>query len=140
MHCRKSESYDVVLAHDVLDPRNRMLAHAIDRRPALVVSDPVVDALFGDRLRAYLATVPAAVAVHVAPLNEHTKTIETVLEICAAAQAHGLGRRDPLIALGGGICADVVSVAASLVRRGIPYISVPTTLVGQVDAGIGLKG
>jgi 3-dehydroquinate synthase len=51
-----------------------------------------------------------------------------------------LGRRDTLVAVGGGVCSDLVSVAASLVRRGIPYVTVPTTLLGQVDAGIALKG
>jgi 3-dehydroquinate synthase len=140
MECAKSQGYDVLLSHGVLEPDNRALADAIGARPALVVTDRTVESLYGDRLRAYLATLPAPAATHVAELTEHTKTIETVLDVCAAAQLHGIGRRDPLVAVGGGLCADVVSVAASLVRRGIPYIVVPTTLVGQVDAGIGLKG
>jgi 3-dehydroquinate synthase len=91
-------------------------------------------------VRTYLARLDAPVAVHVADLRERTKTMGAVLDVCEAARAHGLGRRDPLIALGGGVCTDVVSVAAALIRRGIPYICLPTTLVGQVDAGIGLKG
>jgi 2-epi-5-epi-valiolone synthase len=140
MQCATSQSYDVLLAHDVLAPENRALSDAIGSRPALVVADRTVDELFGERLRAYLATVDTPVGVYVADLTEHTKTMSTVLAMCAAVHRHGLGRRDPLIALGGGVCADVVSLAASLVRRGIPYVCVPTTLIGQVDAGIGLKG
>jgi 3-dehydroquinate synthase len=140
MQCEKSQSYDVLLSHDVLHPGNRALADAIGSRPALVVTDGTVDALFGDQLRGYLSTVSVPVGVHVADLTEHTKTMSTVLDVCAAAQRHGLGRRDPLIALGGGVCADVVSLAASLIRRGLPRVGVPTTLIGQVDAGIGLKG
>jgi 2-epi-5-epi-valiolone synthase len=140
MQCERLQGYEVLLSHDVLDPSNRSLAEAIASRPALVVTDSTVDELFGDRLRSYLSTVDARVGVYVADLTERTKTMSTVLDVCAAAQRHGLGRRDPLIALGGGICSDVVSVASSLIRRGIPYVCVPTTLVAQVDAGIGLKG
>jgi 2-epi-5-epi-valiolone synthase len=140
MQCATSRSYDVLMSHDVLDPDNRALADAIGSRPALVVTDGVVDGLVGDRLRRYLSTIDAPIGVHVVDLTEHEKTMSTVLDVCAEAQHHGLGRRDPLIALGGGVCSDVVSLAASLIRRGVPYVSVPTTLIGQVDAGIALKG
>jgi 2-epi-5-epi-valiolone synthase len=140
MQCAKSQSYDVLLAHDVLDSGNRALADAIGARSALVVTDHTVDALFGDRLRTYLATVDPSVDIYIADLSEQNKTISTVLDVCSATLDHRLGRRDQLIAFGGGVCTDVVALAASLVRRGIPYLSVPTTLVGQVDAGIGIKG
>jgi 3-dehydroquinate synthase len=45
-----------------------------------------------------------------------------------------------MIAIGGGICMDVVTVAASMYRRGIRHVRVPTTLVGQIDAALGAKG
>jgi 2-epi-5-epi-valiolone synthase len=140
MHCATSCDYDVVFTRDVLDPSNRLLAEAVDSRPALIITDRTVHGLLGDRLRAYTEAMHAPVGVLALDLTEHTKTMATVLEICARAEALGLGRRDPLVALGGGICSDVVSVAASLMRRGVPYIAVPTTLIGQVDAGIALKG
>jgi 3-dehydroquinate synthase len=54
--------------------------------------------------------------------------------------AHGLNRKGLLIGFGGGVCLDVVTVAASLIRRGVGHLRVPTTLIGQIDAGIGLKG
>jgi 2-epi-5-epi-valiolone synthase len=140
MHCATSCDYDVVFTREVLDPANRLLAETIESRPSLIVTDPAVHALAGDRLRAYAASMDAPVEVLVLELTEHTKTMATVLEICSHAESVGLGRRDPLVALGGGICCDVVSVAASLMRRGVPYVAVPTTLIGQVDAGIALKG
>jgi 2-epi-5-epi-valiolone synthase len=140
MHCETSRHYDVLLTPRVLDPDHGALAEAIGSRRALVVTDPTVDRLYGSPLITYLAQLPSVVTVHVADLSEHSKTMASVIDVCAAAQRHGLGRRDLLVAFGGGICCDVVSVAASLIRRGIPYICVPTTLVAQVDAGIALKG
>jgi 3-dehydroquinate synthase len=55
------------------------------------------------------------------------------------AQELKLDRHSVLVAFGGGVCSDVVGFAASMIRRGIAYIRVPTTLVGQIDAGVGLK-
>jgi 3-dehydroquinate synthetase len=140
MHCTTSGSYDVLTTVGLLDPENRLLADAIGSRRALLVTVPPVEALYGAALRAYLDELPAPIAIDVVDMSEQTKTMATVLEVCAAAQRHGLGRRDLLIAFGGGVCCDVVSVAASLIRRGIPYLCLPTTLVGQIDAGIALKG
>lgn len=139
MRCATSSMYNVVLVGGLFDTGNRALANAIGERRALVVTDRNVDALYGDAIRAYLATLRVPVALQVLDLSEAAKSMTTVLDVCQAAQAHGLGRRDPLVAVGGGVCSDVVSLAATLIRRGIPYLCVPTTLVAQVDAGIALK-
>jgi 3-dehydroquinate synthase len=66
--------------------------------------------------------------------------LQFVEQVCREALSHGLDRRGVLIAFGGGVCSDVVSVSASLIRRGIAHVRVPTTLIGQIDAAIGLKG
>jgi 3-dehydroquinate synthetase len=50
-----------------------------------------------------------------------------------------LRRGEPVIAVGGGVLMDVVGFACSMFRRGIPYIRVPSTLIGQIDAGVGVK-
>ncbi|MFG6402480.1 sedoheptulose 7-phosphate cyclase [Microbacterium sp. P04] len=50
-----------------------------------------------------------------------------------------LRRSEPVIVIGGGVLMDVVGFACSMYRRGIPYIRVPTTLIGQIDAGVGVK-
>jgi 3-dehydroquinate synthase len=136
MRCETSRQYDVIVTEGVLDPTNPLLADTIGLRRALVVTDPTVDALYGSALRAALGDH----AVLVLELDEQSKTMAAVLAVCEGAQQERLGRRDLLIAFGGGIVCDVVSVAATLIRRGIPYVCVPTTVVGAVDAGIGLKG
>jgi 3-dehydroquinate synthase len=50
-----------------------------------------------------------------------------------------LRRTEAVLAIGGGVLLDIVGFAASMYRRGIPYIRIPTTLMGQIDAGIGIK-
>lgn len=66
--------------------------------------------------------------------------MEMVMSIAKAIDEHGIDRRfDPVIAIGGGVCMDIVGFAASIYRRRTPYIRVPTTLMGYVDASVGAK-
>ena len=139
MRCEQTRDYPVVISNGLPDPKAITPGAPVDRR-ALVVTTPTVDRLHGDGFRRWVSSTGMDAVVDVRPLTEHRKTMEEALAISAVAQEHGLGRRDVMIAFGGGVCSDVVSVAASLTRRGIAHITVPTTLVGQVDAGIGLKG
>lgn len=63
-----------------------------------------------------------------------------VMSIAKAIDEHGIDRRfDPVIAIGGGVCMDIVGFAASIYRRRTPYVRVPTTLMGYVDASVGAK-
>lgn len=135
----RSQWYDVQVVPGLLERDPNPLLTAIGSRRALVVTTPTVERLYGPVLRRLVGTA-GDVTVHVMVSGEQAKTMTAALELCTAAQDAGLGRRDVVVAFGGGICCDVVTLAASLVRRGLAYIPVPTTLVGQIDAGIGLKG
>ena len=73
-------------------------------------------------------------------LHETNKDIESVKYIIDILETHGVGRRgDIILAIGGGALLDTVAFAASIFRRGISVIKVPTTLLGIVDASIGVK-
>jgi 3-dehydroquinate synthetase len=140
MECTSTRAYDVVMTSDVFDLDNHALSDALDCERGLVVLDSGVDSTQETALGEYLESRLTGFAPLIMQLSEESKTVDRVLEICAAAQRHRLGRHDLLVAVGGGVCCDLVSVAASLVRRGLPYVTVPTTLLAQVDAGIALKG
>lgn len=140
MSCQFNRGYDVLIADGVLDPSSRLLAETIRSRRALIVTTPSVTKWYGDSLRTALAADELDSRILVLELHESTKTMAAALTVCETAQAVGLARRDLMVAFGGGICCDVVSVAASLTRRGLPYVTMPTTLLAQVDAGIGIKG
>lgn len=74
------------------------------------------------------------------PMIEEEKSIEMVLKVCAAMKAFNIPRRNsPVIAIGGGVCLDVVGLAATMFRRKTPYIRVPTTTLSYVDASVGAK-
>jgi 3-dehydroquinate synthetase len=83
-----------------------------------------------------------AVEIHVVAIQseEEDKNLDTLMVVLREMERFGLLRRsEPVIAIGGGVLLDIVGMAAGLYRRGIPYIRVPTTLVGLVDASVGAK-
>jgi len=73
-------------------------------------------------------------------LHESNKDLDSLKSILDVLETHGIGRRgDVVCAVGGGALLDAVAFAASLFRRGIAVVKVPTTLLGIVDASIGIK-
>jgi 3-dehydroquinate synthase len=73
------------------------------------------------------------------PAGEKSKSLQFVGRIGEKMLLSGLDRRSVLIALGGGVITDIGGLAASMYMRGIDFINVPTTLVGQIDASLGGK-
>ena len=78
-------------------------------------------------------------AIMVLPSGEESKTIETVTRIWDAFAKAGVGRRDFVTAVGGGVTGDLVGFAAATWMRGVDWVNVPTTLLSMVDASYGGK-
>jgi len=138
----RQDSYDVNYRRDLLSLKDPTLADAL--RPGasvLVVTTPSVDRLYGDRLRAYLAAHASqnSFTHMVLPCSEADKSFEKVLSICHKASDAGLARQSQVVCVGGGVLLDIAGLAATLFRRGVPHIRVPTTLIGMIDAAIGVK-
>ncbi|MFJ4694332.1 sedoheptulose 7-phosphate cyclase [Streptomyces sp. NPDC088766] len=133
--------YRVDVTDNVFDPHNPLLADCVEGRRVVAFVGPTVDRIYGDRLRAYLGArlQPGSWSVHTIDSGERNKTLASVEQVCAVAKATGLDRHGVMIAVGGGIVADIVGFAASMYARGVRYIKVNTTLVGQVDVGVGVK-
>jgi 3-dehydroquinate synthase len=129
------------MTHDVLSPENSHLHDSIGGRTTLVVMSRSIHRLYGQRVQAYFAAFESHDRTHFMVLkrSESSKSIDSVVEVCSRAAAAGLLRTSPVVAIGGGLCTDICGLAAALHHRGIPHINVPTTLVGLVDAGIGVK-
>ncbi|MFI6762850.1 sedoheptulose 7-phosphate cyclase [Micromonospora sp. NPDC050417] len=106
----------------------------------IVVVDSNVDLLHGDMIRAYFEHHDVEYALVVVEANETVKDFAAAVRIVEEMDRFGIARRcEPVIAIGGGVLMDTVGLAASLYRRGTPFLRVPTTLIGLVDAGVGAK-
>ena len=132
--------YEVSFSENLLGSSLYTLAERIGSRHALIVTTPTVAKIYGSTLQQGLRSNGLSVPMLVIRCSERRKTMRQVEHICSEAYAHGLGRESVLIGFGGGVCTDLVTMAASLMRRGICHIRIPTTLIGQIDAAIGIKG
>lgn len=106
----------------------------------LVVMTPTVHRLYAKEFIACWSALDVEPRVFVLACTEAEKSIDAVMAVCRQAHEANIDRRGILVSIGGGVCSDIVSLAASLLRRGVSHVRVPTTLIGQVDAGIGVKG
>ena len=139
-------SYDVVVSHGILNIENPVLAMAGTVSAAsrgsrrLVIIDSNVDKLFGTKIRQYFQHHDVEVKYHVIEACEVVKNWDSVSSVVSAMAAADIDRRsEPIIGIGGGVLLDIVGFAASIYRRSTPYIRIPTTLIGLIDAGIGIK-
>ncbi|XP_062397970.1 2-epi-5-epi-valiolone synthase-like isoform X2 [Sardina pilchardus] len=105
-----------------------------------IVIDEVVHALYGNRISEYMKARNVVYKMLPLPTTEENKSMELVTTILEEVHQFGIDRRsEPILAIGGGVCLDIVGLAASLYRRRTPYIRVPTTLLAYVDASVGAK-
>ena len=99
-------------------------------RPAIVADATVADLYFNSSTFQPLAAIPS---------GEEHKTVATVASLWSAFVRAGLGRRDAVVAVGGGVTGDLTGFAAATFMRGIDWINVPTTLLSMTDASTGGK-
>jgi len=104
-----------------------------------LVVDHAVQRLYGPQLAAYFDFHKVHTHTVVLPGEEENKTLDAVHKVFEGLCTFALHRREPILAIGGGVVLDIVGFAASLYRRGVPYIRVPTTLLAIVDASVGVK-
>lgn len=106
----------------------------------LIFIDNEVLTLHGRRIQQFFDAFEGEYLIVPIHITERLKDYSMVENILQHMVDFGVSRKDePVIAIGGGCLMDVVGMAASLYRRGVPYIRIPTTLLGIVDAAVGVK-
>ena len=130
-------SYDVAVGAGALDALAREVAGSGARR-CVIVGDAQVAAVHGAALRARLAGGPTVDLVTL-PAGEEAKSLASVEATCRAILAAGFEREDLVAGFGGGAATDAAGFAAAILLRGVRWVSVPTTLLAQIDAAVGGK-
>ena len=139
-------SYDVnMVPHGtIFDPSNLQLLNSTgpkvegyNRRFAVI--DNCVDEIYGDAIRNYFKTLGIELSTCIINGGEADKRPEAVDKLLDQLCDYKLRRREPFLAIGGGVLLDIAGMAACLYRRGVPFVRVPTTLLAIVDASVGVK-
>lgn len=118
----------------------------LEPRPAqgrtrrLVIVDETVFTLHGERIEQFFLREGVDCRILPVVATEAQKDLDSLTAVLNAMEGfHLLRQSEPVIAIGGGVLLDLVGFAASIYRRGVPYIKVPTTLLSLVDVSIGVK-
>ncbi len=105
----------------------------------ILVSQPRIWELHGRKVLAALRREGLEASRRLLARGEKAKSWKEISKLLAAMLERGLDRGSALVALGGGSVTDASGFAAAIYMRGIPWVSMPTTLLGQIDGGIGGK-
>lgn len=132
----KENSYDILIGTDILPELGKIIEANDWGREVIIITDPLVNDLYGDRVRKGFKTKPLIIETK---RGESHKTLAEAARVFDILVRHGAHRDCLIIALGGGVVGDLAGFVAANYMRGVPYIQVPTTLLAQVDASIGGK-
>jgi 3-dehydroquinate synthase len=132
-------SYEVRIGTGLIDRAGAEIAPLLARPRVAVVTDESVAALHLPALTAALKAAGIAVTSLALPAGEATKGWENLARATEWLLEAKVERRDVVIALGGGVIGDLVGFSAAILRRGVRFVQVPTTLLAQVDSSVGGK-
>lgn len=138
--CRHSAAYNVIHTPSAaFDPAEDSIAQLAGGRPVLLSVDRHVMDLYGRAIVDYAQARLLCCGVTTVEPGDASKVWAQVAQVCDAMQRAGLPRHGIVVGVGGGVTLDVSGMAASLYRRGVGYIRVPTTLMAMVDVAVGIK-
>jgi 3-dehydroquinate synthase len=132
-------SYDILIGPGLIERAGALMAPFLPRGRTVVVCDETVERLHGAALAAALKAHGITASVVVMPPGEGTKSWQGLADLSDRLLAQGLDRGDVVTAFGGGVIGDLTGFAASIYKRGIDFIQIPTTLLAQVDSSVGGK-
>ncbi|TIN05529.1 iron-containing alcohol dehydrogenase, partial [Mesorhizobium sp.] len=132
-------AYDILIGSGLLLRAGTEISRRLPGTRAAVITDVNVAAAHLETLRAGLEKGGIRPAVIALPAGEKTKSFAHLEEVVDGVLAARLERGDVVVALGGGVIGDLAGFAAGIVRRGMNFVQIPTSLLAQVDSSVGGK-
>ena len=134
----RTDAYPIWVTRSPEETVERLL-QAIGEAHVAVITDETVADLYGPLILGALRKAGVRPEVAAVPAGERHKTLRQAMKLLDWLTGTQVGRRDLILCLGGGVVIDMGGWVASAYMRGVPFLPLPTTLIGQVDAGIGGK-
>jgi 3-dehydroquinate synthase len=132
-------AYDIVIGRGVLASLGARVASLRPGARAAIVTDEYVATHWLRKTEASLLDAGIATSRIVVDEGEASKSYEGLEYVCEELIAAKIERNDLVIALGGGVVGDLAGFAAAILRRGVDFVQVPTSLLAQVDSSVGGK-
>ncbi|MBI2832330.1 MAG: 3-dehydroquinate synthase [Chloroflexi bacterium] len=134
-----SNSYDILIGAGLLAEAGKFLKDAGFSGKVVIVTDSIVKGLHAGALEQGLKREGFQTVTLEVPVGEEHKSLETAGRLYKELSDFHAERNTPILALGGGVIGDLTGFVAATYLRGVPLVQVPTTLLAQVDSGIGGK-
>ncbi|MDP2084222.1 MAG: 3-dehydroquinate synthase [Gemmobacter sp.] len=134
-----ARSYEVRIGPGLIDRAGHDIAPLLRRKRVAVLTESRVADLHLPRLQAALDAAGIAHATHVLPAGEATKGWDGLRAATEFLLDQRIERRDVVLAFGGGVIGDLAGFSAAILRRGVRFVQLPTTLLAQVDSSVGGK-
>ncbi|WP_407116330.1 3-dehydroquinate synthase [Bradyrhizobium sp. LMG 9283] len=135
----ENRAYDIVIGRGVLSSLGERIAALRPGVRTAVVTDRTVAKYWLEPTEASLAAAGIPTSRIVVEEGEISKTYAGLEKVSEALIAARIERNDLVIALGGGVVGDLAGFAAAILRRGVDFVQVPTSLLAQVDSSVGGK-
>ena len=135
----KDRSYNILIGRGLILKTGLILKNLSVGKDAVIVTNKKLAHLYGKKIRGSLKKSGIGSAIELVPDSEKAKSEKTLISVLNRIGAYDKNKVMFLIALGGGVIGDVTGFIASIYKRGVPYIQIPTTLLAQVDSSIGGK-
>ncbi|MDE4174625.1 3-dehydroquinate synthase [Phaeobacter sp. PT47_59] len=132
-------AYDVVIGPGLLQQAGQRIKPLLKRPRVAVLTDETVAALHLDTLRAGLAAEGIEMDALALPPGESTKAWPQFTRAVEWLLEKRVERSDVVVAFGGGVVGDLAGFAAAVLRRGVRFVQIPTSLLAQVDSSVGGK-
>ncbi len=134
-----SNSYNIHIGSGLLTQTGRQLKENGVADKIIIITNPIVEGLYGDTLEQSLTREGFKVTALQVPDGEEQKSLEVAGRLYNDLTDLYCERTTPILALGGGVIGDLTGFVAATYLRGVPLIQIPTTLLAQVDSSIGGK-
>lgn len=135
----ENRAYDIVIGRGVLSSLGERVAALRPGVRTAIVTDRTVAKYWLEPAEASLAAAGIPASRVVVEEGEISKTYAGLEKVSEALIAAKIERNDLVIALGGGVVGDLAGFAAAILRRGVDFVQVPTSLLAQVDSSVGGK-
>ncbi|WP_224824726.1 3-dehydroquinate synthase [Cognatishimia sp. MH4019] len=135
----EGRAYDIHIGAGLLAEAGAYIAPLLRRKRVAVVTDQTVGALHLEALQAGLAAEGIEMVALALPPGESTKGWPQFERCVEWLLAEKVERNDVVVAFGGGVIGDLVGFAAAVLRRGVRFVQIPTSLLAQVDSSVGGK-
>ena len=134
-----ARSYDVLIGQGLLARAGELIAPFAKAKRVFIVTDQNVARLHRPELVASLDAAGIQNWTITLTPGERSKSFEGLELLCRHLLQAGIERSDLIVAFGGGVIGDLAGLAAGLLKRGVDFVQIPTTLLAQVDSSVGGK-